>query len=332
MIQSQPSRLGTQRLVRRRLDSVELSSPVHHHSLTVWFLLGGTVRADYDLLDQALAEGSAQVTEVNGGSVPDLRFENRGERPVFLADGEELLGGMQNRSLNLSVLVPTNASITIPVSCMEAGRWSYDQAGDESARGMRGSGHIMNARLRMSRMQAVSAAMQHQPGNRQSNQGAIWSEIDEIANSLDARSDTGAINLAFDRYADQLDDYVAALRPERGVRRRACGVIFAIDGGPHGLDLFDARSTFRSLYPKLVRSWSLDAIAARRSGSDLSGEAVDPLILLDRLARRRSRVYPAVGTGVDARLSRRRSRLHGAALVAGERALHVSAFHSGFGT
>lgn len=332
MIQDRPTHLDTQRAIRRSLDSVELSPPRVHQSLTVWFLLGGATRTDYVLLDHALAEGSVDVTEVNGCSVPVLLLENRGERPVFLADGEELLGGMQNRSLNLSILAPAKASITIPVSCMEAGRWNYDQPGAEGGRGMRGSGAIMNARLRLSRMRSVSVAMRQEAGSRQSNQEAIWSEIDGLAESLDARSDTRAINLAFERYAKQLDDYVEALRPERDVSRRACGAVFAIDGGGYGLDLFDARPTFKSLYPKLVRSWSLDALAAGRERSAATGTGVDPAILLDRLARRRSRVYAGVGLGVDARLARRQSRLHGAALVAGGRAVHVSAIHPGFAT
>ena len=40
--------------------------------------------------------------------------------------GEELAGVKQNRIVNTTILVQGNATIVIPVSCVEHGRWSYD--------------------------------------------------------------------------------------------------------------------------------------------------------------------------------------------------------------
>lgn len=315
--------LAAQRELRRALDSVEVGAPLTLGGLSIWPLLGGRVEADYALLDEALGDGSARVTELNGSSVPELRFVNQGRRAVLLADGEELIGAMQNRSLNLSILAPAAAAIVIPVSCMEQGRWNYRADPD-----FRGSGHVISARMRMNRMVSVSGEMRRSSGQRRrSDQGTVWREIDELSEELDARSETGAISEAFERYGGELDEYAAALT----LPDRACGAVFAIAGGPHGLDLFDAQSTFAALYPKLIRSWSLDAIAARRQGRSGVGKTVDPRILLDRLARRRVRTYPAIGLGVDVRITRRGSRLQGAALVVGDRAVHVSGFHVGLG-
>lgn len=53
-----------------------------------------------------------------------LAFRNRGLDPAFLLDGEELVGAKQNRILNLSILVPGQTSLEIPVSCVEQSRWS----------------------------------------------------------------------------------------------------------------------------------------------------------------------------------------------------------------
>jgi hypothetical protein len=60
-----------------------------------------------------------------GGSVPELKFVNESDKPVFLMDGEELIGAKQNRTLNLSILVPAKKAVGIPVSCVERGRWHH---------------------------------------------------------------------------------------------------------------------------------------------------------------------------------------------------------------
>ena len=57
------------------------------------------------------------------GSVPALRVVNRGLHPILIVDGEELVGAKQNRVVNLAILVAAQSAFTIPVSCVEAGRW-----------------------------------------------------------------------------------------------------------------------------------------------------------------------------------------------------------------
>ena len=96
-------------------------------NLTVFPLFSSHVRtADYLTLDEALEQKCSVVTEVSeGGSVPELRFVNSGNRRVFLLDGEQLIGAKQNRILNLSILVAAGKTIIIPVSCVEAGRWRH---------------------------------------------------------------------------------------------------------------------------------------------------------------------------------------------------------------
>ena len=61
--------------------------------------------------------------------MPELVVENPLDERVLLYDGEELVGAKQNRILNVSVLVEAKSTLTIPVSCVEQGRWSRDVAG-----------------------------------------------------------------------------------------------------------------------------------------------------------------------------------------------------------
>ena len=72
----------------------------------------------------ARAAACASARSSESGSVPELVVENPLAERVLLYDGEELVGAKQNRILNVSVLVEAKSTLTIPVSCVEQGRWS----------------------------------------------------------------------------------------------------------------------------------------------------------------------------------------------------------------
>jgi hypothetical protein len=80
----------------------------------------------YLTLDEAMAAGTLEVAEISAsGSVLVLKVTNRSDLMTFLMAGEQLIGAKQNRVLNVSLMVPARHEISVPVSCVEAGRWSY---------------------------------------------------------------------------------------------------------------------------------------------------------------------------------------------------------------
>jgi len=107
------------------LNDLDLGQPASAANLTVIPLLAQReAEPSYLTLDEALAKGLAVVTEVSeSGSVPQLLVKNLGRQQVLILDGEELIGAKQNRIVNLTILVPAQTTIEIPVSCVEAGRW-----------------------------------------------------------------------------------------------------------------------------------------------------------------------------------------------------------------
>ncbi|MFZ1292843.1 MAG: DUF6569 family protein, partial [Pseudomonadales bacterium] len=118
------------------LSGIRMGSPVTLETLTMFPLLGDAVgQSGYLTLEEALQSGLVRVTEVSEqGSVPNLCLVNEAEIPVLLLDGEELVGAKQNRIVNLTIMVAAKSETVIPVSCVEAGRWSR-QSDEFSAAG-----------------------------------------------------------------------------------------------------------------------------------------------------------------------------------------------------
>ncbi len=205
---------------------------------------------DYLLLRDALAAGLVTAREISErGSVSDLMVDNRANQPVLIIDGEELVGAKQNRVANLTLLMPAARSTSVPVSCVEQGRWSPQSNPFELSQ------RVHHSRGRAAKLASVQASMRFE-GTRYSDQSAIWREISDKARALDASSPTGAMGAFFEQHASALDEIVGYFRAEPEV----CGGIFAIGGTVCGLDIFDTPATFAALLPKLVRSYAIDAL------------------------------------------------------------------------
>jgi len=87
-------------VVNNTLSGLTFGKAQAFSNLAVYPLMSEAVfDPDYLVPDEALARKLARVTEVSeGGSVPELAFENDADVPVLLLDGEELVGARQNGS------------------------------------------------------------------------------------------------------------------------------------------------------------------------------------------------------------------------------------------
>ncbi|HSB77481.1 MAG TPA: DUF6569 family protein, partial [Candidatus Methylomirabilis sp.] len=233
------------------LEALPFGAPQHHGHLTVFPLLHPTPRVPFYLtLDEALAQGTVQVTEVpRGGHVPELLLVNQGDRPILLIDGEELVGAKQNRVLNLTLLAPAHSELVIPVSCVEQGRW-HPVSGTFAS-----SPRVQFSAGRATKVASVSQCLASE-GRAVSDQGEVWGDIAMKARRMGVASETGAMADLFEHAGAQIEAYVRAFLP----LPEQTGAIFALEGKVVGLELFFSPDTLAKLLPKLVRSYALDAI------------------------------------------------------------------------
>ncbi len=296
------------------LERLALAAPQHFRHLAVFPLLSPAPPAPFYLtLDEALAEGQVQVTEVSkGGRVPELRLVNRGERPVLLLDGEELVGAKQNRVLNLTLLAPARSEIVIPVSCVEQGRWSETSALFDA------SPRVHYAAGRAAKVASVSACLAEGRGAA-SDQSEVWANIAGKAARMRFHPETGAMADLY-RHAEQdVEAYGKAFSAAAG----QAGAVFALGGRVVGLELLFSPDTFAKLLPKLIQSYALDAVEIPGDHAPLppTDSAVS---FLRQVAAAEVREFPTVGLGTTLRLQA--SSTVGGGLWAEEALIHLAVF------
>ena len=303
-------------LIASVLEGIAIGEVTSFRNLTLFPLYReGSRTTTYHTLAEALTLGGIRVTEVSdAGSVPELKVMNGLDRPVLLLDGEELVGAKQNRVFNLSILVPANAELLVPVSCVESGRWRHSSAE------FRRAGRAQYAAGRAARVSQVSESLDS-AGLRRSAQSEVWQNIAAKGQRMGVDSETGAMADIYQKFEGTVDKYVKGLPASEG----QVGAVFAIGGEIMGLDLFDADTTFRSLLETLVRSYALDALESPRSEATPTADSA--AAFLKAVGSAPSTLFKAVGLGDDIRL--RNDAVSGAALVADGELVHLCAYPAG---
>ena len=295
------------------ISNLQLGEATSFEGLTVFPLFCESSREkDYLTLDEALEKGQARVTEVSeSGAVPTLRFENPGDQRVLLVDGDELTGAKQNRIINLTIMVPAQTGIDIPVSCVEAGRWSHNSREFASPK------RAMMARARASKSASVSASMKAAE-SRRSDQGEVWQEVGVYQQALEVKSPTDSMSDIYDSYEVPLENYRKAF----SAGQNQVGALFAVNGRIQGLEVFDCSETFANYLERLVSSYAITRLAER---GELEFTATpDTEKFLGRVSQAEAERFDALGEGDDLRLSG--EDLTGGVLSAGDRIVHLVAF------
>jgi hypothetical protein len=294
--------------------SVAVTEPRSAGGLTVFGLrYPAQSSLNYTTLDDALGDQSLTITEVSeGGSVPTLKLINKSGRRVFLMAGEQLIGSKQNRVLNTSLLVEVGAEIPIPVSCVEQGRWSY-RSREFGSHGTSSHGKL---RAMLNKQVTVGYDSCAAPS---SNQSEVWSEVSRKMQRLGSRSDSMALEQAYDDHRRSLDDAICDLEFPEG----CSGAVFVRNGQVVGADLFDQPDTLRKLWLKLLRAQLIDALEESEStGAMLEPDAVRQW--LDSAAQAEAKSFRSPALGDDVRL--KGDQVVGAGLVVDEQPVHVQVF------
>ena len=257
--------------------------------------------ADYRTLSEAIALGEVLVTEQSMATVNALRVVNKGVLPVLILDGEEVVGGLQNRVVNTTLLIPAESAFDLPVSCFEHGFHA---------------GEAVHPTLRREKSAQVTASL-HTAEAPLANQQAIWSEVDARHRAMGTSSATAALRDAYVQRGNDLDHVLSGLAyPSDG----PVGVVALFEGRAQCADLFDRPETLRVYWNRLVRSYALEALDRKPGKPSVDSAAW----LLRRPGRARLTPFASIGIGTDVRIVG--NGVVGAARVHGQKVVHTGIF------
>lgn len=220
----------------------------------------------------AQAQSSGEV----GGDVNRVMVLNRSSKPLYLMPGEVIFGGKQDRCIGDELIIPPSEKpVPVQVFCIEHGRWSgrTETQGAAMLEILTDSGTDQKA-IRQLSAEARKGKFVASGGNvnkstRRSvqeglGQSRVWDEVGQANARSGVQAQTGAFteNYVNRKVIGQLKGYLDKLEKPVLEHRQIVGVVVAINGKPDTMDVFHSTPLFLKLWPKLVKSYSLDALAA----------------------------------------------------------------------
>lgn len=259
-------------------ESWKVLEPITRRNLSIYPVVSslGADTSGFLTLDEGVASGSVKILERGqlqgaiyrrrdarrwppqveqypdggGASVNELVLLNESSRPLLLLAGEVVSGGKQNRIIGADLVVPPkSAPIPLTVFCVEHGRWTAGGGAFGSA------GAIAHPEIRKEAQASKS-------------QQGVWNSVARAATAMSAESSTQdyAHVLSSPKAKSQVDEAAKALQAdyERELReqirgRSPVGVVVAINGEIVWSDVFPTPELFRRYWPKLLRSYVVEA-------------------------------------------------------------------------
>lgn len=231
------------------------------------------------------------IPEQRGASVNQLVLVNRGSKPLLLLAGELVSGGKQDRIIGKDRIVPPGAApLPLDVFCVEAGRWS---AGAQFS-----AGQLMvhpSVREQAAVAQEQSKVWEAVRNGRTADASGPPPAIGTVAGTLGQTSQTVIVTEALpgviatdaptqsyariykspqvgvpaDTFAEEVQR-----RFERATSKlkgeSVVGVVIAYGGEVAWSDIFASPALFERYWPKLLRSYVIEALTRPRTGEQPS--------------------------------------------------------------
>lgn len=232
-----------------------ITGPYAHENLALYLIhTDKQDNREFITLDEGLQTKVVLITEKQEEQVSELEIENTGEAPLFLQEGDRLVGGKQDRIIGLSMVIPPKSGKTkIPAFCVEQGRWAMGADG-------LAFGATANA--------ALAPLPVRYAGKVQGDQGKVWKEVAEQKSALEGAGVSNAsssLTEAFDseamnRVSQEYNEKIGKIFAEHP---DAVGVAFALNGEILEVDVYPGNHLLQKIGPRLLMGYAIQAVAAK---------------------------------------------------------------------
>src|SRR5262245_25899967 len=168
-----------------------------------------------DYLTLSEAQEKALLTLPESGTVPEIKILINGDQPVLVPEGDIIIGGWQNRTVNISILLEPGKLHSVPVSCVEKGRWrtaSYQNDGRKTDFRPDFDVAAFKAHAQLRRVKTASTVRRMKThGEALSDQMAVWNEIGRKLFSAQSVSPTQDATILFQKHGLPIDQIVDSL-------------------------------------------------------------------------------------------------------------------------
>ena len=220
--------------------NIELLKPQHYENIALIPLKSPKNYIDLITLEKGFDLGLVKVKECETSEVNTLIVKNRAVTPLILIDGEEVIGGDQNRIVNSTILIEAESEMKIPVSCTEKGRWEYKSEFTDSD-------YIANYNTRRNKEYASRGGV--------SFQSAVWSSIDTLEEEISFKSETTAMSESYENLRSKHEEIIENLPVVKG----QTGVLIIVNGEIQGFELFLNSEIYRQFHKKILKSYLIDS-------------------------------------------------------------------------
>ncbi len=242
-----------------------ITGPYTHENLAVFLLHGKDQLTGkrFLTLGEALEQKKAVVYETS--QVNELMVENLSNEEIYIQSGDIVKGGKQDRTLGYDLILPPHSGkVKISSFCVEHGRWQ--------ARGNEKPAEFNSSEQRLAGKQLKIAAMQ------KNDQSEVWRNVTVVQDKLSANLNTSVnapqsasslqLSLENQKVKETVDDYMRALLPVVNRKSDVIGFAFAINGVVNSADIYSSHELFLKMWPKLLRSSAVEAIAELTGGKN----------------------------------------------------------------
>jgi len=300
-----PSAKDAQKAGGSNSNGWRLVEPVRYKNLSVFPIVGSKPvdTANFATLDEGLSAGQVVISESGtemirrsrdgrpvaipeqrGASVNQLVLINRGSKPLLLLAGELVSGGKQDRIISKDRIVPPGgAPLPLDVFCVEAGRWTggaqfsasklmvHPSVREQAAIDQK-QDKVWQAVQNGSTASAAATGLPGQPSQSVEITAGALSQV--ITTEAPTRSyekiyKSAKVGVPVDTFAEEvqkrLDRAIGKLKGEYVV-----GVVVAYGGEVAWSDIFASPALFERYWPKLLRSYVVEALTRPKSSEQPS--------------------------------------------------------------